>query len=856
MNNLKIKALLLIIFIFLFITNGFTKSRTASEALNIASSFSQKSQSSTKRMSSGSTSLKLAYACTDTIATRSSSENVYYYVFNRDEDNGFVIISGDDRAKEILGYSDSGNFNSTSLPPNLSEWLRFYQKEMKVLMDQPEVTATTSSVQLSTSTNISTRQTTFATSVAPLLGGIKWDQGSPYNDLCPTISTKSSERTVTGCVATAMAQVMRYHKWPVKGTGSNTYTPYGYATPLSADFSKTTYDWANMAETYSSSSTAVQNLAVATLMYHAGVAVNMDYGISSSASTIDMANALIKNFGYDSNLQSYKRDYYSKSEWENILKTELNAQRPIFYAGSSTDVGHQFICDGYDSNGLFHFNWGWSGSSDGYFELSVLNPAALGIGGGTSGGFNYDQIIVAGVQKPSISSIVAPYQLYLNSPLKTSANTVSRSGTFTITAELYNYGINTFNGSIGLALYNESGFVKLIKSYSNETIKTYYGWSGLDYAASIPSSLVVNGSYKLYSVYKATEQSDWQIMRGKIGTPNYLNATLTSSSITFSTPDILPKLTLNSFSTTGNLYQNTTGRFNVDITNTGGEYNSNLIIQLRSAVNDTITQIVCSDPINIPAGATKNFDFMGYISLPAGQYYLTAFYDPQNDRTNVSSYNSLANPLTVNVLAEPTATSALTLTSKISFPNDTQVDKENAVLTARIKNTGEYFEDYAVAFVYPINDYNALTYFGFQKIILDKNEEKTITFSGNIDLEPGSYLTVIAYSTTSGNSYSFFDPSDYTKVVFTLPNKSTGIEQTKSDKPVLYPIPATEILYLQSVDVVKTINIMDISGKQVLLMRPEISGEISIPVNKLSVGTYILQSETAEGIKVSKFIKK
>jgi hypothetical protein len=184
-------------------------------------------------------------------------------------------------------------------------WLGFYQKEMKSLMDQPEA-VTNSTVQLNAPA-INTRQTTFATSVAPLLGGIKWDQGSPYNDLCPTISTQSPIRTVTGCVATAMAQVMRYHKWPVSGKGSNTYTPYGYAKPLSVDFSKTTYDWGNMTETYNSSSTAAQKLAVATLMYHAGVAVNMNYDISSSANTLDMANALIKNFSYDSSLQSYKR---------------------------------------------------------------------------------------------------------------------------------------------------------------------------------------------------------------------------------------------------------------------------------------------------------------------------------------------------------------------------------------------------------------------------------------------------------------------------------------------------------------------------------------------------------------------
>ena len=173
------------------------------------------------------------------------------------------------------------------------------------------------------------RQSTYSTSVAPLLGGIKWDQGSPYNNLCPIINDSTSERAATGCVATAMAQVMKYHSWPVSGTGSNTYTPNWFTTSLSVDFSKATYDWANMTDICNSSSTAIQKDAVATLMYHAGVSVNMMYGEYSSASSLNMAKALIGYFNYDSNIQSYYRDYYSKPEWEGLIKAELNAGRPV-----------------------------------------------------------------------------------------------------------------------------------------------------------------------------------------------------------------------------------------------------------------------------------------------------------------------------------------------------------------------------------------------------------------------------------------------------------------------------------------------------------------------------------------------
>ena len=848
------KVLLFITFFLLLLTNVFALPRTSSEALNVARLFHQKSNSSIKLMSTETTALNLAYTCTDGIATRSTTAKAYYYVFNRGNNSGFIIVSGDDRAKEILGYSDTGSFNINTLPSNFASWLGFYQNEMKALMEQSEETTITSTTLLSSSTNVATRQTSYAASIAPLLGNIKWDQGAPYNNLCPLI--KDTTRSVTGCVATAMAQVMRYYKWPVKGTGSHTYTTSSLSKSLTADFSNATYDWANMTETYNSSSTEAQKTAVATLMFHAGVAVDMNYGETSSASSIDMAKALFTYFGYDSNLQSYQRDYYSSPEWVDMIKTELNASRPVLYAGQSSDGGHQFVCDGYDSNGLFHFNWGWSGSSDGYFELSVLNPGTLGIGGGTSGGFNTDQNIVIGVQKPNSSSTTAPYQLYVYKPLTTAASSISRTSLFSISMTLYNYGVNSFGGSLGIALYNNSGFVKLLNSTNVSSLDSYRGYANPNFPKNltIPSD-VADGSYKLYCVFKPSGQTDWQIMRGKVGVPNYLNIALTSANINISTPDAYPKLTINSLTTTGNLYHNKTGRFSLSITNTGAEYNSNIILKLRLVDNIIINQDVCTDPINIPSGETKTFDLMGDITVAAGQYNLTAYYDSQNDRSNLS-YTSFANSSTVNVLAEPTETPALTLTSQISFPSSSSVSKSNAVLTAHIKNTGGYFDKDVIAFIFPSTTGYSLTYLGYQKILLDKDEERAITFTGNIDLDPSSYRVAVYYWDTAINDWSRFTPTSFSLIPFTLKNDATGIEETTLGKLTLYPNPATDKLFLQSEGLVKSIRIMDISGKQVLLMKPETSGEITIPVAGLSAGTYILQNETETGVKVSKFIKR
>lgn len=846
------KTVLLIFFLLIYAIPGITKPRSSSDALNVATSFCKKNKSSNKRISSEGAALSLAYACTNTPAVRSLQQNVCYYVFNIGENNGFVIVSGDNRTKEILGYSDNGSFDINSLPANFSAWLAFYQKEMQVLMDQPEIENSTTIINLSP-----TKDSVYAASVAPLLGGIKWNQGSPYNNLCPVINASTGQKAVTGCVATAMAMVMKYHQWPAKGTGSNSYIPRGFTTPLTVNFSQAIYDWENMNNNYNGLNTQIQQDAVATLMYHAGVAVNMNYGKTSSATTHDMAKALINYFGYDPNLQYYERDYYSLSEWKDLLKTELNAQRPVLYAGSSTDVGHQFVCDGYNSDGLFHFNWGWGGYSDGYYELSALNPGTLGIGGGTSGGYNSDQSIVIGVEKAGTSPSLKTYQFCLFTPIKTSNYKIDRFYPFTTACKLFNIGINTFTGAIGIALYSNNKLVQVINYFQVENLQTNSGWNERYFTATIPSS-IANGNYKLYCVTKAVDQTDWHLVRGKVGTPNYFNVTVSDGNVILSVPDVMPKLGQKSLSVTGNLYQYKLGRFHIEITNSGEEYNSMLALRLKSVVNDSIFQIVSTDPINIPAGESRSYDFEKTVLVTPGQYSLTALYDPTNNRyySDNVAFSQLGDSLPLNVLAEPTTPAALKLTSKISFGNTEKISKDNVVLTAHLKNTGGYYNNYVIAQVFPVSGSDVLTSFGYQKIILDTNEDKTILFKGSINLTPGNYLVSVNYWNETTTSWGAYDPDNYGRLDFTLDNEYTGLENTAQSKPLLYPIPATSILYLHSEEAVESILITDLSGKLQLLLKPEKDGEIAIPVSELNKGLYILRWRTIDGVKNSKFLKE
>jgi len=851
------RALLLFSFIVLIASNGSAKSRTSLEALGIANTFSQTFQPLLLRSASGNyTPTKLAYTCTNPVTTRSSNASAFYYIFNIGENNGFVIVSGDDRAKNILGYADNGSFSTDNLPENFRNWMSFYEKELKALATTPEDTT----INISTLTNL--RKTTsdaFATSISPLLGSTKWDQSAPYNIFCPTIN---SNKAPTGCVATAMAQVMKFHEWPVTGSGSKSYKSLEVTDSLSVDFSKTSYDWANMLNIYDgSSNTAIQDTAVATLMYHCGVAVSMDYSENSSgAYSNDIPAALSNHFGYDQNIQLYTRNYFSEAEWIQMIKTELNNNRPILYGGSDVDgSGHQFVCDGYDSNTLFHFNWGWSGYCNGYFELSSLNVQTPGIGGGT-GGYSVGQDIVTGIQKPTETSIKT-YQIHLLKSLTANKSTIARNSTFNINFGFANYGGNTFVGEIALGLYQGDSLVLKLNEIQDITLLTYWGESNYTTdPLAIPSTLA-DGSYQLYAIYKGSDQSTWSALRDKVGTPNVLNVTVTPSEIAFTTPDVYPKLTLTEpIKAIGNIYKGKTARFRATIQNTGGEYNSYLILQLKSPTNALISQNINYDPINIPAGSTKTIEITGNIYLAPGDYNLSLLQDLNNNQDNYSFAlvtPGINNSVSVTVTDATGQAPVLILTEKMSLAESTLIKGSEAVLTAKIKNTGGYFNNNLVAFIFESTGHSSIDYIGPNSVILDTNEEKIVSFNKSLYLEDGSYFLALYYTNEANNgNWSAFTPNDFSRTSFTVDNLQTGIEKGNSVKPSLYSNPATNELSIQSTSLIKSILILDISGKQILNKEPLTSGIVYLGINNLSQGVYLIKIETENGLYTEKFFKK
>lgn len=323
---------------------------------------------------------------------KTTKGNPAVYVFNKGENEGYLILSADDAAYPVLGYSDNGNAVSGNLPPQLEWWLGEYARQIEYAAEHGIADANV----LPALSLRSTRE-----SIAPMLQ-TRWDQGEPYYNQCPLVGT---DRAYTGCVATAMAQVMKYWNYPEIGKGSISYECADISKRLSMNFALRKFDWENMSDTYLPGQyTETEADAVAYLMKACGYAVKMEYGTDSSgALAMNIANGLTKYFGYDPNILYDMRMFYSASEWDRMIYDNLKNVGPILYGGASMlGGGHSFVLDGYDAEtGYFHFNWGWSDMSDGYYSLDALNPDALGTGGGNGGGYNFTQDAVFGMQPPT-----------------------------------------------------------------------------------------------------------------------------------------------------------------------------------------------------------------------------------------------------------------------------------------------------------------------------------------------------------------------------------------------------------------------------------------------------------------------
>lgn len=470
-----------------------------------------------------------------------SGEVPAYYVFPNGEGKGFTVVSGDDRLPEVVGYSDKGTYDEENLPSNYVGFMKAYE-EMVGQLDNGDSRASASIAEAKALRSSGYQQPT----VAPLLGSIQWNQMTPYNKMCPMYN--SINRSVTGCVATAMAQVMMYYQYPKRLQADiPAYVSRTKHLSIPQINKGESYDWDNMLPQYASyeplNYTDAQAAAVAKLLYHCGVACEMDYGPSSGANVTP--GILSTYFGYDSDLmQDLNRDVFTLAEWSQIMDKELTAKRPILYSGQSSDGGHEFVCDGTDGNGLYHINWGWGGYQDGYFDVTILNPDKGGAGSGNApDGYNQICSMIIGiapdngkVDEPLVE--VAPVVMIGNGYTtlgftKSTRNKVT--DTFRVTTDnlLSNQSAKDFTGYFAYGIQQADGTYTPLSSSRSISIKhpeldgsTYRHNIGLfqfDYAFPI-------GKTTLYALY-STDQKEWKRCGYLYMTPFVVEATASEISV-------------------------------------------------------------------------------------------------------------------------------------------------------------------------------------------------------------------------------------------------------------------------------------------------------------------------------------
>ena len=311
--------------------------------------------------------LSLAY----TEMTESGQPAVY--VFNAE--NGFVIVSADDAALPILGSSDEHNFDADNLPDGLAYMLRHYARQIQYAIENNLEADAETAEQWAKVEMEGVLKGGRSVSAVPPLFDLRWNQDCYYNQLCPTSSNWMAPcgHMYAGCVATAMSMVMKYWNWPDHGAGSHSYTPSG-CPQQNADFENTYYDWPNMPVSLTNSSTAAQKDAVARLMWHCGVSVNMAYAYNGSgASSYNVPDALKQYFRYTNTVNIKYRADFTKTQWEDMLIRSFDRGIPCYYSGAEGQEGHAFVCIGYNNNRQFYFNWGWSNQYNSYYAIDALN---------------------------------------------------------------------------------------------------------------------------------------------------------------------------------------------------------------------------------------------------------------------------------------------------------------------------------------------------------------------------------------------------------------------------------------------------------------------------------------------------
>lgn len=777
--------------------------------------------SALKMPSKSGTSMKLSFS----MQTQKGEPAVY--IFDRPASSGYLIVSADDTATPLLGYADSGSFDANNMPPQLEWWLSEYASQIDY--------ASANGIK-NTYAPIANKK-----EIAPLVE-TKWNQGTPYNNLCPSVN---NVKCPSGCVATAMAQVMKFWNYPDVGTGRVTATlPSGGTGEGFINLAQKPFDWNNMIDSYSGYDyTNEQGNAVATLMQAAGYAAKMNYAPGGSgALSINAAISLSKNFKYNPNIQYLQRLYFNASEWNEIVYNELAAGRPILYGGQSTSVGHEFVCDGYDGNGYFHFNWGWGGMSDGYFILDALNPNSVGTGGGAGGGYNSRQDIIIGIQPSSEETDVYLTQ-FGNLSASASGSNISLALNYNgNVGNWVNAGISAVKVRMGaeiVSVDNSEIKPQYVRLFSNDidipalTLNgyniSYQGIKG-NATVSIPS-ILPNGKYKVTVCTQDANKTDapWTPVCTTNGAYNFVYVTKNGSSCSVENFNET-ELSIVSAEPTTQVYYENACRFRLSVKN-----NSNLELSggFYPVLYDGNTPAFLGEGItmSLAPGESDNVEFVTTFELLKGvsaptetKEYTLRF----SKNASGSAFYNWSKPLSMGLLLRapsfntsnyciegaPTREETINGQTRTAF---VVPDPSEIPFAATITNTGTFFGSpvYTLIFNSTLSGYNLTSLAMGPTAILNRGESATVTGSADFtEAEDGeAYAAALFY--INGGKLTQHNGSQI--LYFIVDSTASAVNDIESDNTTS----DNEIYNLQGIPVGKDINLLPAgiyirNGKKIL----------------------------------------
>lgn len=670
----------------------------------------------------------------------------------------------------MVGYALDGRFSFDNMPAPLRALLDDYDRQLQALQ--------TSGIEEISNPYASKVEKVVGTQpVAPLLGDICWSQDEPFNALCPMDKSYKNMRTPVGCVATAAAQIMKYHGYPAHGIGNKTYITSQGQT-VSADFEAATYDWANMLPDYNGTFTQRQADAVALLSYHVAAASRMDFDYEGSGTSAkEIAKAFTRYFGYDKNIEYIDRTHYDEPAWDALMLAELEAGRPILQFGEGEGGGHAFVCDGYDGKGFFHYNWGWGGMSDGYFRSSVLEPEYLGIGSGL-GAYNFMQSMLTNIQPPTEESTHLAC-LQLAKTLTPAAESTGRNDETSVKAAFYNYGLRNFNGEASILLYDDNGqTVEVLSTKNLKNIRELEGGTqGSDFKFTIPAE-VKNGTYRLYLAHKESGATAYTPMRSPVTAPNYLLVTVDDESVTYAQLAFAAKLSLTQKpKVVGKLYKGRRGNFQLTVRNDGEEFYSYLgvLMQSNRATTEVERQYVGVILTRIPKGETRTFTYSTEeIEVSPTFYDIVAVCDHSNAASN---YLDAVGPDSLmvtrtRVFAQPLQDPQFVLDAPLQMDITEVRPNQMFTVKATLKNTGGYGDgDFALIFLN-----RAEEVIGNSNIIpftLDGNETTDLVITHKLNVPAGQYAVILAK--VNGLEATLVGPGSNNGKIFNVIDPNTGI---------------------------------------------------------------------------------